>query len=635
MKKYLSGLLLLFYIGTISASQDNDFLAARDAYHNGDKKRLVTYAKRLQTHVLAPFVNYYQLRHQLKNSDTESFSDFISQNNDSVVSDRLRAEWLKFLGKNQQWQLFAEQYQELTNKNMQLLCYSMQQRLFSGDTSAPFHARQLWFTKYSMPNSCTPVFNTLIASGSIAEEDIWTRIRLSLETGQTGVAKHINHHLPENQALSLPRLKISAANPLRYLEQQTKIETRSDREIALFALQKLLRSDTNRAYAAWLKIRKQFSTTDQSYVYGQFAFRAALRHDSRALSWFTKAQNGKNKLTEEQLTWKARTALRDENWEVLLETIESMSILTQQSDIWRYWAARALQGQSRHEDANAIFPLLSNKQSYYGQLAKEALGTTFEVPATTHEASTEEINTIQQVPGIQRALALFRLNLRIDAVREWNWAIRHFDDAELLAAANVAYQHGIYDRAINTAKKTVNHHDYNLRFVAPHREQLQRILRPHDLDEAWVYGLIRQESRFISVANSSAGAMGLMQVMPATAKWVAEQMGMKDYRQNLAVEITTNLKLGAYYLKHVLTKLDDQPLLASAAYNAGPGQARRWRTTRPLEGAIYAETIPYRETRDYVKKVLNNSMYYARILEHGDNAPTLKQRLGVVTPKSE
>lgn len=633
MKKHLSGLLLLFYIGTTSANPDNDFLAARDAYHSGDTTRLVTTARRLQTHVLVPLVNYYQLRRQLISSDTDTIINFISQNNDSAVSDRLRGEWLKILGENQEWQLFSEQYQELINKNMELLCYSMQQRLFSEDTNAPFQARQLWFTQYSMPNSCTPVFDTLIASGSISEEDIWTRIRLSLKTGQTGVAKHINHHLPEDQALSLTRLNISATNPLRYLEQQTKIKTRSDREIVLFALQKLLRSDTNRAYALWLKIRKQFSAADQSYFYGKLAFRAALRHDSRALGWFTKARNGASKLTEEQLAWKARAALREENWEILLEAIESMPILMQQSDIWRYWAARALQGQSRHEDANAIFPLLSNKPSYYGQLAKEALGTTLEVPATTYETSTEEIDAIRQIPGIQRALNLFRLNLRIEAVREWNWAIRHFDDTQLLAAANLAYQHNIYDRAINAANKTINHHDYNLRFVAPHRDQLQLTLQPHNLDEAWVYGLIHQESRFISVANSSAGAMGLMQVMPATAKWVAEQLGIKDYRQNLAVEIATNLKLGAYYLKHVLTMLDDQPLLASAAYNAGPGQAQRWRATRPLEGAIYAETIPYRETRDYVKKVLNNSMYYARILEHGDTAPTLKQRLGVVAPK--
>ncbi len=633
MKIHLSGLLLLLYIGTTSANPDNDFLTARDAFYSGDRIRLATYSNRLQTHVLTPFVNYYTLRRKLINSDTETIRSFISQNEDSVVSDRLRGEWLKILGENQQWQLFSEQYPGLINKNMELLCYSMQQRLFDGDTSAPYHARQLWFTEYSMPNSCTPVFDALMASGSISEEDIWTRIRLSLETGQTSVARHISPHLPEDQALSLPRLKISAANPLRYLEQQTKIETRSDREIALFAIQKLLLSDTNRAYAHWLKISEQFPATDQSYFYGKLAFRAALRHDSRALSWFTKAQNDKNKLTEEQLAWKARAALREENWELLLETIESMSTLVQQSDIWRYWAARALQGQSRHEDANAIFSLLSSKHTYYGQLAKETLGKTLEVPEKYYETNTKEINAIQQVPGIQRALTLFRLNLRIDAIREWNWAIRHFDDAQLLAAANVAYQHGIYDRAINTAEKTVNYHDYNLRFIAPHRAQLQSIIQQHDLDEAWVYGLIRQESLFIAGISSSVGAMGLMQVMPATAKWVAEQMGMKDYRQNLAVEIDTNLRLGAYYLKHVLTTLDNQPLLASAAYNAGPGQAHRWRATRSLEGAIYAETIPYRETRDYVKKVLNNSMYYARILEHGDKSPSLTQRLGVIAPK--
>ena len=633
MKKHLSGLLLLFYIGITSANPDNDFLTARDAFHSGDKTRLVTYSSRLQTHLLAPFVNYYKLRHQLINSDTETIRAFISQNEDSVVSDRLRSEWLKILGKKQQWQLFAEQYPRLVNKNMEVLCYSMQQRLFSEDASVLYKARELWFTEHSMPNSCTPVFDTLIASRLISEEDIWTRIRLSLETGHTGVAKHISQHLSGNQALSLPKLKISAANPLRYLEQQTKIETRSDREIALFAIQSLLRSDTNRAYAYWLKIQEQFPLTDQSYFYGKLAFRAALRHDSRALSWFTKAQNDKNKLTEEQFAWKARAALREENWELLLETIESMPILVQQSDIWRYWTARALQVQSRHEDANAIFPILSNKHTYYGQLAKEALGATLEVPAKSYETNTKEINAIQKVPGIQRALTLFRLNLRIDAVREWNWAIRHFDDIQLLAAANVAYQYGIYDRAINTAKKTVNHHDYNLRFVAPHRDQLQSIIQPHDLDEAWVYGLIRQESRFIAGISSRAGAMGLMQVMPATAKWVAERMGMKDYRQNLAVEIDTNLRLGAYYLKHVLTTLDNQPLLASAAYNAGPGQAQRWRATTSLEGAIYAETIPYRETRNYVKKVLNNSIYYAKILEHGDKSPTLTQRLGVIEPK--
>ena len=156
-------------------------------------------------------------------------------------------------------------------------------------------------------------------------------------------------------------------------------------------------------------------------------------------------------------------------------------------------------------------------------------------------------------------------------------------------------------------------------------------MKQQELDEAWVYGLIRQESRFITNARSSAGASGLMQLMPATAKWVAKKMGMQNFQKTLTTEIDTNLALGTYYLKHVLTSLDNQPLLASAAYNAGPGRARQWRDVKPLEGAIYAETIPFTETRDYVKKVLSNSMYYASVF--GQRRQSLKQRLGIVAPK--
>lgn len=226
------------------------------------------------------------------------------------------------------------------------------------------------------------------------------------------------------------------------------------------------------------------------------------------------------------------------------------------------------------------------------------------------------------------------MDLRTEALREWSWTIRGFTDAQLLAAAEVARRNGLYDRAINTANKTVSQHDFSLRFLSPHRQSLKKILQQHTLDEAWVYGLIRQESRFIADIKSHAGAVGLMQLMPATSQWVAKQLGIQNFRQHLVTDVNTNLRLGTYYLKHVLSTLDNQPLLASAAYNAGPGRARRWRDqTRPLEGAIYAETIPFNETRDYVKKVLKNSMYYAKVLDHGHNSPTLKERLGVVAAK--
>lgn len=635
MKICLVVCILLLCSGNLTAGQRDDFIAAREAFQADKADQLAIYARRLQNYVLVPYVDYYQLRLRLKHAEATVIRAFLFLYRDSYIADRLRGEWLQQLGKNRQWDLFVKEYPLLENNNNALQCYSLQQRMDANDKDALIEARTLWFTGESMPDSCTPLFNALVANGLVSVEDIWVRIRMALEAGNTGVAKYINRHLPANQALNISKLNTAAKNPLRYLEQQNKIESRSDREIALYAIQLLLRSDTNRAYVNWIKISDQLTDADQSYFYGILAYRAALRHDSRALDWFSDAsqKNGSVSLTDGQLGWKVRASLRAGNWELVLQTIENMSATVQQTDTWRYWKARALKENKKNSEANAIFAQLSTEHDFYGQLAREELGTVLSVPDKTYEVSTEEIAKMQHVPGIQRALELFRLGLRVQAVREWNWTIRKFDDAQLLAAAKVAQQNGIYDRAINTAEKTIQHHDFNLRFLAPHRHELHTILQQHALDEAWVYGLIRQESRFIADVKSHAGAMGLMQVMPATANWVAKKLGMLDYRTSLAVDINTNLKLGTYYLKHVLTSFDNQPLLASAAYNAGPGRAKRWRDTKTLEGAVYAETIPFGETRDYVKKVLNNSMYYAKVLDHDISSPTLKQRLGVVAPK--
>ncbi len=637
MTKFLSGLLLLFYFTTLVASQDDAFIAARKAYQTGNINQLTTYTKQLQQHVLASYVEYYQLRLQLRQADPATIKAFLAKYPNSVVADRLRSAWLINLGKQQQWSLFAEQYPKLVNTNTELLCYSLQQRLFANDKNVLIEARPLWFTENSMPNSCTPIFNALMASGSISTEDVWTRIRLTLKAGNTNITKYINRHLPSDQALDLAKLNSASKNPLRYLEQQqqNKIKTRADRELALFAMLKLLHSDTNQAVANWSKIKPQLPVAEQSYFYGKLAYRAALRHDARALNWFLKATklDQSQPRTDSQRAWKVRAALRSENWTALLESIDKLTVSEQQIDSWRYWKARALKETAKTSEANALFISLIPEYSFYGQLAREELGIELTIPAKLSQSSQEEITSMQQMPGIQRALLLFQLDLRSEAVREWNWAIRGFTDTQLLTAAEVAYQHNIYDRAIHTAGRTTQQNGLHLHFLAPYRQQLQIALQQHPLDEALVYGLMHQESRFVANISSHAGAIGLMQVMPATAKWIANRLEMDDYHRSLVVEIDTNLKLGSYYLEYVLGLFDDQPLLALAAYNAGPGRAKRWRDARLLEGAIYAETIPYRETRDYVKKVLYNTMIYAKILEHGAQAPTLKQRLGVIEPK--
>ncbi|MDO8437562.1 MAG: transglycosylase SLT domain-containing protein [Nitrosomonadaceae bacterium] len=635
MKKFLPGLLLLVLTGTAVASQDADFIAARQAFQAGNSARLETYARRLQGHVLEPYAAYYQLSLQLGNIDANAVKKFLSHNQGSFLADRLQGEWLKTLGKKQQWELFTAEYPALINKDAELICYSLQQRLAASDGAALTEARPLWFSTHDLPKNCTPLFEALTAARLLTVEDVWTRLRLTLEAGNVSVAKHINRYLPSDQALNASKLDVATSNPLRYLDKQRhEIKTRADREVALYALLRLLRSGPDQAFAYWPKVRERLDPAEQSYFLGHLASQAARRLDPRALGWFRQAAatHPAPPLSDTQLAWQTRAALRAGDWKTVLRSIETMSAAEQQAGVWRYWKARALKTKGRITEANALLAPLSSEHNFYGQLAEEEMGVVIGIPDEPYKAGAQEIAAMQQLPGIQRALALYRLNLRAEGTREWNWSIRGFDDRRLLAAAEVARRNGVYDRAISTADRTVQLHDFSLRFLTPHREALQNHLQQQQLDEAWVYGLIRQESRFITDARSSAGATGLMQLMPATAKWVAKKMSIKNYHHALANEVNTNLALGTYYLKHVLTTLDNQPLLASAAYNAGPGRARQWRDARPLEGAIYAETIPFSETRDYVKKVLSNSMYYASTLGH--RLQTLQQRLGTVAPKS-
>ncbi|MDP1533246.1 MAG: transglycosylase SLT domain-containing protein, partial [Rubrivivax sp.] len=298
---------------------------------------------------------------------------------------------------------------------------------------------------------------------------------------------------------------------------------------------------------------------------------------------------------------------------------------------WRYWRARALLASGQRVAANALFVTLSREHTYYGQLAQEELGAVMQVPAINIKVGGGDIAEIARHPGIVRAQALYQLGLRQDANLEWNWAIRTFSDQQLLAAAELARRMEWYDRAINTAERTRELHDFDLRFIAPYRELAQRAARENDLDEAWIFGLMRQESRFINVARSSVGASGLMQIMPTTARWIAQRLGIKGFDPKEMQDPAKNIQFGAYYLKHVQTTLDGSPVLATAAYNAGPSRAQRWRDVRPMESAVYIESIPFTETRDYVKKVMSNAMYYA--VRFGQPSVLLKDRLGTVPPR--
>lgn len=620
-------LSLLLISTSARASQDDDFLAARDAFRSGDAAKLAIFAQRLHNTPLEVYTSYYQLRMKLENADIGEIRAYLARPDDTPLIDRMRAEWLKILGRKQQWGLFDSEYPRLIAADSDLNCYALQSRMRSQDVMREVH--DLWFSAKDIPESCSVLFDAAISAGAISQQDIWQRLRQALETGNLTLAKSLSGKLTGNHAISSGML--DHATESRYLDKPA-LDTAGQRAVALFALQRLAKQSPDIAADRWASLEKHFSEGEQHYFYSWLAFEAARKHDPRALKWFKQA--GDTQLNEQQSAWRVRAALRVQDWPEVLIGINTMREAQRNEAPWRYWRARALQALGRRADALVIFVPLSAEHTFYGQLAGEELGDTpilSSVPQSYHP-DKQDMSAIEQLPGVRRSLALYRMELRTDAMREWAWVIRNFNDHELIAAAEIAKRNEMYDRAINTADKTVLVHDFSLRYLAPYRSAMREHLRENDLEEAWVYGLMRQESRFVTSAKSGVGASGLMQVMPTTAKWIARKLGWKDYKESLLHQLDTNLKLGTYYMKNMLSSLDDSPVLASAAYNAGPGRARRWRAQIPLEGAIYTETIPFDETRDYVKKVMSNTVYYAR--EFGSPPRSLKTRIGIIAAKA-
>jgi soluble lytic murein transglycosylase len=616
-------------------TQEEIFLAARAAVRVGDydNDKLARYDAQLQGYLLEPYVEFWLMRPRLEDATAERVRAFLARQQGSFLAEQMRKEWLKALGKKQQWELFRAEHPLLVGDDNDISCYALQARWQQKDASALDEVRAQWYAPREMPEGCVPLAEALLAGGQFTSRQVWERIRILLEAGVVSAAWRTSEYLPPREALDRAQLFGVAAGPQRYLDDKKKdLSRRQVRELTMFALHRLARTDPAAAAARWEQnLRAKFSAEEQAYVWGQLALHAARRNLPEALKWYGYADAAGAQLSDEQLAWRLRAALRQGDWSEVQLTAEKMSPLQRNEPAWIYWRGRAAQALGNPAEAQALFARIASEHHFYAVLAAEELGVAFSIPPKGYTPTAEDVAAIEREPGFQRALALYNLGQRTESAREWIWSIRGMDDKQLLAAAEFARQNEMFDRAINTADKTLALHDFSVRYLAPYREALGENARVRQLEEALVLGLVRQESRFIPAVKSPAGAAGLMQLMPATAKWVAHRMGMQDYSWARVTDTDVNAALGTYYLRHVLDDLDGSAVLAAAAYNAGPGRARKWRDTRPLEGAIYAETIPFNETRDYVKKVMNNTMHYASLL--GGQVRSLKARLGIIAPR--
>lgn len=628
----------LFIFATAAFAGDAEVYAqAKQAYQTRNLAQLseATDTLRQKRSPLLPYLQYWQMILTLDQLSYNQVQAFLQENNESLLSQRVRELWLKRLGRLQFWDQFIEMraqmpmYYSLNDVGNQ--CYQIQAGIAMDDPNAYEDGKKLLLAGKDLPPDCQGMLEALQQVGVLDEKLLLTLYRDALFANKPGLAKAMAKRSSKTDAALFKQLDEVTQNPALALKKGT-IQDRSayGRALYMYIIHRQAKAEIEVARASYQKYNGLLDAEEKQLVQAYIALEAARKHAPEALQSFNKVTA--SVLNNEQWEWYARAALRQQDWNQLLKVISDMPPVLAEEPAWRYWKARALLMKGTPAEANALLAKLSQERHFYGWLAAEELGPMLGEPTATYQPADDEVRQFSRQPAVKRMEALFDVEARYEARLEWMYLLEALDDPGRIVAAQYAMLKGWFDLAVLAADKTSRTHNFELRYPTPYRDYLQKASRSREIDEAWVYGIIRQESRFMHYAKSSVGAGGLMQVMPATAKWIAKKLGLNSYHDGMLHDIETNVNLGTYYMRYTLDTFNGQEVMATAAYNAGPSRARRWAASTPLEGAIYAETIPFSETRNYVKKVLANAHMYAARL--GLPVVTLKKRLGTIPARS-
>lgn len=626
-------------VSTPVTASDSVITDMAEAYKKDDSRRLAALLPHAQGHPLEPWAAYWELSARLDTAQPDEVDAFFTRYAGTYQEDRLRNEWLKVLGHRRDWPHFEAAYAGYRMRDdTETRCYALYAAYAQRGENVAAQAEELWLSQRDTDEGCTATVGALLQDKKLEPIVVWRRARLGFEYDKPRIAQQAVALLNPDWANGLDKLY---ATPQRYLDDKLTALRLKTREWVTLALVRLASTDPDAAATELgrLRWRTQLTAEERSWVWGVAGKKSARSLSDKALGYYL--QGEARYMHPDQLAWRVRAALRANDWK---QVNDSIALLTEQQlrdPTWIYWRARALQVlqvPNAEVRARALWQSIASTQGFYEQLALEELGQRISVPPPPPPPTAEEMKAARDNPGLQRALAALQLGLRTEGVREWNYTTFLFrpdgmNDRELLAAAALACSQQVWDRCINASERTRSMMDYAQRFPMPYQQDVTQHAQAIGLDPAFVYGLIRQESRFVMNARSNVGAAGLMQVMPNTARWTARRIGLTSFKPHQLNEREVNIIIGTGYLKLVLDSFNGSMPLATAAYNAGPSRSRSWRGALGapvLEAAVWAENIPFNETRDYVKKVMANTVNYAALLT--GQPQSLKARLGFIAP---
>jgi len=578
------------------------------AQQGGDSWRAL--ANGLKDYPLYPYLPAAALEHDIQQIDRATVEAYLKQYPDLIPAQDLRRDFLVELARRQDWSNFLALYQPGVNDT--LTCDALQARL-AGGAQLDFNKdlSTLW-AKPSLPSACDPVLQAAHDQGLLTTERLWSRIDNAIAAGKGGTVAALASWLPTAQASDAQKLALALRDPSAAVSAANKwTDTPRQRQAAAIALQRLARRQSVTADTAWqtLQQRFDFSTTQRNDVLHALALFHATDFDTNALDrLIALPAAAQSDISRE---WRVRVALAQQDWPAVLAAINAMPASQQQGDEWRYFRARALGELGRADEARTLYTSLAQLPNYFGFLSADRINSAYSICPLSISTDSQRQQTLLAMPGMQRAFELFAVGLPQMARREWSQALTDADPATLQQAVLLADQRGWFDRAVFTFNTGDAMRHYQQRFPLATEDGVVPQAEQAGIDPAWAYGILRAESAWVSDARSAADARGLMQLVPDTAAMVAKRNGLPWTGGDSLYDPTVNIALGTRYLAQVANRFNGAPWLASAAYNAGPGRVDQWLAARgTLPPDVFVATIPFKETREYVVRVMDFSVMY-------------------------
>ena len=614
MRQIISAIIVGFWLLAAAASSEpvdpwkEDralFLKAYKALNEHRYREFNRLAKQLRDYPLYPYLEFWEMRGDLVHVSNEDIAAFIERYQGDSVSARMRQSWLYQLARQRDWKKLLQEYRG--NQPVTLQCYKLQAQINTGQTDGLVDdALKLWMIGKSQVKNCDPVFKYLDDHKVITEDLLWQRIRLAMQQGNPGLALFLAKKLPDEDRAWVELWRDARNRPAKTLAApKLKKDSPQAREIILYSVRRIASSDADLAFEKWaqLKPRYAFSDAEIGELEKNMALSAAWQRNPRAHEWLEAVPQAAvdDKLRE----WRIRTAVSIGDWPAVVKHTADLSVEETRREEWRYWRALALENTGQRTQALEDFAQLARERDYHGFLAADFMNWPYEMGNQPIEYDPVIFEALSQKPGFIRARELYRAELFIDARREWAYITRGMSPDNLKLAAVLAEQWGWHDRAILTVAQSKDYSDLNLRFPIDYQKEVRKIAQQYKLEPAHVYAVIRQESAFNKDARSHAGALGLMQLMPGTGKVTAKKNNIPLPSTGLLYEPDKNITIGSAYLKQVMAQFDDNIVLASAAYNAGPHRVKRWLPEdEEKPAARWIAMVPFNETRNYIQRIL-------------------------------